>query len=83
MTGYRFEVHTQQDVVTIQFLHLTPLRQSLINLALTRERFDVSDRAGAAIASAVFKDFGVIGDDNLAEVIESTVSFPKLSSPIT
>ena len=28
---------------------------------------DVSDSAGAAIASAVSKDFEVIGDDNLAE----------------
>ena len=30
------------------------------------ERFDVSDSAGAAIASAVLNDFEVIGDDNLA-----------------
>ena len=32
--------------------------------------FDVSDRAGAAIASAVLKDFGVIDDGNLADVID-------------
>ena len=36
------------------------------------EQFDVSDRTGAAIASAVLKDFVVIGDHNLAEIIEST-----------
>ena len=34
------------------------------------ERFDVSDRAGAAIASAVLKDFGVIDDNNVAKVID-------------
>ena len=34
------------------------------------ERFDVSDRAGAAIASAVLKDFGVIDDGNLADAID-------------
>ena len=30
------------------------------------ERFDVSDSAGATIASALLKDFEVIGDDNSA-----------------
>ena len=45
-------------------------RQSLTNLALMCKRFDVSDRAGAAIASAVLKDFGVIDDSNLADVID-------------
>ena len=34
------------------------------------ERFEVSDRAGAAFASAVLKDFGVIDDGNLADVID-------------
>ena len=41
-------------------------RQGLTNLALMCERFDVSDSAGAAIASAVLNDFEVIGDDNSA-----------------
>ena len=45
-------------------------RQSLTNLALMCERFDVSDRAGAAIALAVLKGFGVIDDGNLADVID-------------
>ena len=45
-------------------------RQSLTNLALMCERFDVSDRAGAAIASAVLKDFGVSDNGNLADVID-------------
>ena len=45
-------------------------RQSLTNLAVMCERFDVSDRAGAAIASAVLKDFWVIDDGNLADVID-------------
>ena len=45
-------------------------RQSLTNLALMCKRFDVSDRAGAAIASAVLKDFGVIDDGNLADDID-------------
>ena len=35
-----------------------------------RKRFDASDSAGAAIASAVLKDFEVIGDVNLAKVID-------------
>ena len=34
------------------------------------KRFDASDSAGAAIASAVLKDFKVIGDVNLAEAID-------------
>ena len=34
------------------------------------KRFDESDSAGTAIASAVLKDFEVIGDVNLAEVID-------------
>ena len=42
-------------------------RQGLTYLALMFERFDVSDSAGAAIASAVLKDFEVI--DNSAEGI--------------
>ena len=44
-----------------------------LNQPLMRERFDVSDRAGAAIASVVLKDFGVIGNDNFAEVIDSFI----------
>ena len=45
-------------------------RQNLTNLALMCERFNVSDRAGAAIASAVLKDFGVIDDSTLENVID-------------
>ena len=41
-------------------------RQGLTYLALMCERFDVSDSAAAAIASAVLNDFEVIGDDNSA-----------------
>ena len=41
-------------------------RQGLTCLALMCKRFNVSDSAGAAIASAVLNDFEVIGDDNSA-----------------
>ena len=34
------------------------------------KRFNACNSAGAAIASAVLKDFEVIGDVNLAEVID-------------
>ena len=34
------------------------------------ERFDVSDCAGDANASAVLKDFGLINDGKLADVID-------------
>jgi len=44
--------------------------QSLTNLALICDQFDVSDRAGAAIASVVLKDFGFIDDANTASVID-------------
>ena len=39
-------------------------RQGLTCLALMCERYNVSDSAGAVIASAVLNDFEVIGDDN-------------------
>ena len=41
-------------------------RQGLTYFAVMCERFDVSDSAGAAIASALLKDFEVVGDDNSA-----------------
>ena len=41
-------------------------RQGLTCLALMCERFNVSDSAGAAIASAVLNDFEVLGDNNSA-----------------
>ena len=49
-----------------------PNRQNLTNLALMCERFDAPDRAGAAIASAVLKDFGVIDDSALENVIDQS-----------
>ena len=67
--------------------------RGLAYLALMCEWVDVSDRAGAATASAIYKDFGGIGDDNFAEVIESglclllnclqSITSATLSSPIT
>ena len=51
--------------------------QGLTYVALMCERLAVSDRTGAAIGPAVFKYFGVIGDDNFAEIIES-ISSAKL-----
>ena len=45
-------------------------RQNLTSLTLMRKRFDVFDRAGAAIASAILKDYGVIDDSALENVIQ-------------
>jgi len=45
-------------------------RKDLTNLVLMCERFQTSDRAGAAIADAVFKDYGVVDQLGLASLID-------------
>ena len=45
-------------------------RQDRTNLAPMCKRFDVSDCGGAAIASAVLKDFSMIDDKTLTKVID-------------
>ena len=45
-------------------------RMSLPTLAMTCERFHVSDRVGAAIASAVLVDYGIITADRRQNVID-------------
>lgn len=45
-------------------------RQSLKNLARACDRFQLSDRSGAAIATSVLKDHGIVTDDNTALVID-------------
>ena len=47
-------------------------RMPLPTLAMACERFQVSDRAGAAIASAVLGDYGVITADHRKNVIDKT-----------
>ena len=54
-------------------------REGSTYLALMCERVDVSDHAGAATASAILKDFEVIGDDNFAEVVLWPMFSAKLS----
>ena len=51
----------------------------LLTLAMACERFQVSDRAGAAIASAVVVDYEVIITDQKENVIEKN----KLRAAIT
>ena len=51
----------------------------LPTLAMASERFQVSDSAGAAIASAVLVDYGVITADQRENVIEKN----KLRATIT
>ena len=43
---------------------------SLENLARACDRYEVSDRAGAAIASAVLKDFGIIAENDMTFVVD-------------
>jgi hypothetical protein len=45
-------------------------RVELPTLALTCDRYGVSDRAGAAIASAVLKDVGIVTETNRDKVID-------------
>ena len=45
-------------------------RQSLKNLAVMCERYQISDRAAAAIGSATLKDFGVVTDYDASLVID-------------
>ena len=45
-------------------------RQSLKNLALMCEKYQISDRAVAAIGSATLKDFGVVTDYDASLVID-------------
>ena len=47
-------------------------RMPLPTLAMTCERFHVSDRVGAAIASAVLVDYGIITADRRQNVIDKT-----------
>ena len=45
-------------------------RVSLKEVAMTCERYDVSDRAGAAIASATLKAFGIISEADKTNVVD-------------
>ena len=45
-------------------------RQSLKNLAMICERYQISDRAAAAIGSTTLKDFGIITDYDASLVID-------------
>ena len=45
-------------------------RSSLREVAVTCERFGISDRAGAAIATAALKAFGIVTDTNKTNVID-------------
>ena len=45
-------------------------RQSLKNLAMMCERYQISDRAAAAIGSTTLKDFGVVTDYDASLVID-------------
>ena len=45
-------------------------RSSLREVAVTCERFGISDRAGAAIATATLKAFGIVTDTNKTNVID-------------
>ena len=45
-------------------------RSSLREVAVTCERFDISDRAGAAIATATHKAFDIVTDTNKTNIID-------------
>ena len=45
-------------------------RSSLREVAVTCVRFGISDRAGAAIATAILKAFGIVTDTNKTNVID-------------
>ena len=45
-------------------------RTALANLARACDRYNISDRAGAAVASAALKDFGLISSDDKTNVID-------------
>ena len=48
-------------------------RHRLRNLAIMRDKYQISDRAGAAIANAVLQDYGIITpDENNLIFIETT-----------
>lgn len=48
----------------------TQMRSTLTTTSLTSDRFGVSDRATAAIATAVLHDLGIICDENTTKVID-------------
>ena len=45
---------------------------SLENLVRACDRYEVSDRAGAAIVSAVLKDFGIIAENDMTFVVDKS-----------
>ena len=53
------------------------LRRRLPSLAQACDRHGVSDRAAAAIASAVLQDFCVISDTNLSNVVDQNKIRPE------
>lgn len=61
----------------VEFVPLTPTstsqnRLKLEGTALTRDRFGVSDRAAAAVASSVLQDVGLIADCSISNVIDKS-----------
>lgn len=46
------------------------IQKQLPNLARTCDRYGLSDRAAAAVASAVLQDFGIVTSENISNVID-------------
>lgn len=66
------EQSSQVSLMSINLRVRTTERNTmdLKNLAIAVDRYQVSDRAGAAIASAVLKDYGIIADDSPEDIID-------------
>ena len=65
-----FERHLQTRCTKRQGTRQQKITEKLPSLALTCDRYGVSDRVGASIASAVLKDTKIITEENTEEVID-------------
>ncbi|GBN40734.1 hypothetical protein AVEN_219053-1 [Araneus ventricosus] len=52
------------------FPTVTPVVTKVLAAARTLDRFGISDRAGAAIMSAVLQDVGIISESNVLNVVD-------------
>lgn len=58
------------DSEEIQTATTSQMRLSLPNLAMVCDRYGISDRAGAAVASAVLNDFNIICDADTSKIVD-------------
>ena len=80
MIGFEFDTSTSENSeISVSFDSALPcslksilqqIRVMLKELTMVCERYEVSDRAGAAIASATLKAFGIVTEEDKRYVVD-------------